>query len=96
MSLQIIWSDGIKAEPSLLMVNFRSLSVRPFLVAGALAEGVGLATGGAGFYVVGVLVRPFLATVAQEDAPTGVGTGGIGAGGGGGLEGPEVDSGASC
>ena len=53
------------------MVNFLSRSVRPFLVAGTLAEVVGLAAAGAGFGVVWALFLPFLATVAQEGAPTG-------------------------
>ena len=63
------------------MVSFLSRSVRPFLVAGALAEGVDLAAGGAGFGAVELLFLPFLTTVAQEGAPTGAGTGARGAGG---------------
>ena len=78
------------------MVSFLSRSVRPFLVAGALAEGVGLAATGAGFWLLGVLFLPFRATVAQVGAPTGAGVGVGGAGGGGAVEGPEVESGASC
>ena len=77
------------------MVSFLSLSVRPFLVAGALAEGVCLAAAGAGFWGLGAFFLPFLATVAQEGAPTGAGTGGIGGGGGLVAGGPGVDPGAS-
>jgi hypothetical protein len=78
------------------MVNFLSRSVRPFLVAGALSEGLGLATTGVGFGGDRAFFFPFLATVAQEEAPTGAGTGGIVAAGGLVVAGPEVDSGASC
>ena len=49
-------------------------------MAGALAEGVGLAAAGAGFAVFWALFFPFLATVAQEGAPTGAGAGGGGTG----------------
>ena len=58
------------------MVNFLSRSVRPFLVAGALSEGVGLATTGVGLGVAWGFFLPFLATVAQEGPRTGEGGGG--------------------
>ena len=78
------------------MVSLLSRSVRPFLVAGALAEGVDLAAGGAGLGVVELLFLPFPTTVAQEGAPTGAGAGGGGAGSGVVVDGPEVDTGAFC
>ena len=78
------------------MVSFVSRSVRPFLVAGASAEGVGLAAAGAGLGAVELLFLPFLTTVAQEGAPRGAGVGAGGAVSGVVVDGPEVDSGAFC